>query len=60
MPNYGIIHCEVEGAIINISENLHDTGGRKVTSIQIHPDNYAGERPWKVIPRAHNIRIIQI
>jgi len=60
IPNDGIIHCEVEGATINITENLTDVRGRKQTSLQIHPDNDVGDRPWKVMPHVHNIRIIQI
>ena len=60
LPNYGIIHCEVEGAVVNISEGLHDARGRKVTSVQIHPISSAGERGWRVMPRAHNIRIIEV
>lgn len=60
MPNNGIIHCKVDGAIINITEGMLDARGRKVTGIQIHPDNYVGGRPWKVIPRVHNVRIIEV
>lgn len=60
LSQQGIIHCEVEGAVININEGLHDVRGRKVTSVQIHPDNFAGERGWKVLPRVHNVRIIEV
>ena len=55
------LHCEVEGAVINIREGLHDVAGRKVTSVEIIPDDhYAGERIWKTIPRVRNIRIVQL
>lgn len=55
------IHCEVEGAIINIREGLYDLKGRKVTSVSIVPDDrYAGEPIWKTIPHVHNIRVVQL
>lgn len=54
-------HIEVEGAVINIRQGLHDTQGRKVTSIEILPDDhYAGERIWKTYPLIRNIRIVQL
>lgn len=54
-------HLEVEGAIINIRQGLRDIKGRKVTSVEIIPDDrFAGERVWKVLPKkARNVRIIQ-
>ena len=53
-------HIEVEGAIVNIREGLHDLKGRKVTSVEIIPDDrFAGEPIWIVKPKIHNIRIIQ-
>lgn len=55
------LHCEVEGAIINIREGLHDTKGRAVTSVEIIPDDhYAGEPIWRTVPKVHNVRIIQL
>jgi len=55
------IHCEVEGAVINIREGLHDMTGRKVTSVEIIPDDhYAGERIWKTIPHVRNVRLVQL
>ena len=53
-------HVEVEGCIVNIREGLHDTRGRKVTSIEIIPDRYAGEPKWKLIPGKCNQRVIQL
>lgn len=54
-------HIEVEGCIVNIREGLHDRKGRKVTSIEILPDDhYIGERIWKQVPAYHNIRVIQL
>ena len=54
------IHCEVEGAIINIREGLHDAFGRKVTSIEMLPDEYAGEPKWQTIPQVGNVRVVQV
>lgn len=55
------IHCEVEGAVINIKEGLHSMAGEKVTHVEILPDDhYAGERMWKVTPKVYNIRIVQM
>jgi len=54
-------HLELDGCIINIRQGLYDTRGRRVTSIEIIPDDrYAGERIWKVYPPVHNIRVIQL
>jgi|WetSurSiteA1Bulk_404760.scaffolds.fasta_scaffold01527_9 hypothetical protein len=54
------LHIEAEGCIVNITENLIDIKGRRVTSIQIIPDKYAGEKPWKRIGGCANIRIIEM
>lgn len=55
------LHCEVEGAIINIREGLQDAEGRAVTSVEIIPDDhYAGERIWKTIPHVRNVRLVQL
>lgn len=55
------LHCEVEGAIINIREGLHSLSGQKVTSVEIIPDSMSvGEQMWKVSPNVRNIRIIQM
>ena len=54
-------HIEVEGCIINIREGLHDLKGRKVTSIEILPDDhYKGEPKWKLITGKHNQRVVQL
>lgn len=55
------IHCEVDGAIINIMEELHDVTGRKVTAVEIIPDDhYAGEPIWRLKPKVRSIRIVQL
>lgn len=55
------IHCEVDGAVINIREGLHSMAGEKVTAVEILPDDhYAGERMWRLTPNVHNIRIVQM
>jgi len=57
----GYIHCEVQGAIVNIREGLSDRKGRNVTSVEILPDDhYAGEPIWKTIPKIYNVRIVQL
>jgi hypothetical protein len=56
----GLIHLEVEGCIVNIHQGLKDSLGRKVTSVEIIPDDhYAGERPWK-LRGARNNRLVQL
>ena len=53
-------HIEAEGAVINIREGLSDRRGRRVTSIEILPDDhYSGERKWKVVPKVSNVRVVQ-
>ena len=53
-------HIEVEGCIVNIRTNLEDVYGRKVTSIEILPDNhYAGEKIWRLRGSINN-RVIQL
>ena len=57
----GYIHCEVQGAVINIREGLNNMAGQKVTAVEILPDDhYAGEKMWRVIPKIYNIRIVQM
>ena len=52
---------EVEGAIVNITTGLKDIQGRKVTSVEILPDDhYSGERIWKTYPHVRNVRIVQL
>lgn len=54
------IHCEVDGAVINIYEGLQNMKGQKVTAVEVLPDNhYIGEKPWRVVPKITNLRIIQ-
>lgn len=53
-------HIEVEGCIVNIRTGLHDRQGRKVTSIEIIPDDrYAGERIWKLYGTQNN-RVVEL
>ena len=54
-------HLEVEGAVINIRQGLRDTQGRKVTSVEIIPDDhYMGEKIWKTYPHVRNVRIVEL
>lgn len=52
-------HIEAEGCIVNIREGLTDRHGRKVTSIEIIPDQYAGEPRWRRYGYA-NTRVVQL
>ena len=53
-------HIEVDGCIVNIHTNLHDRLGRKVTSIEIIPDDhYMGEQIWR-LHGSRNNRVIQL
>lgn len=53
-------HIETEGCIINIRTGLTDKKGRKVTSIEIIPDDrYAGEPIWRLYGCRNN-RVVQL
>lgn len=52
-------HMEFEGCIVNVTEGLIDSHGRKVTHVEIMPDVYAGENKWKVFGNRNN-RVIQL
>jgi hypothetical protein len=51
---------ETSNALIIITDNLTDTLGRNVTSVQIIPDNYAGEPKNKRIGGCANVRVITL
>ena len=53
-------HIEVEGCIVNIREGLTDMKGRRVTSIQIIPDETYNGEIWKYIPGKYNHRIVKL
>lgn len=66
MARNGFKHIEVEGCIVNIRTGLTGAGMRRVTSIEIICDQYAGEQHWYMPdlnsdnpPRATNIRVVQ-
>lgn len=63
MGNYrkdGLRHIECQGCIVNIREGLSDRKGRKVTSIEILPDDhYKGERIWRLRGCVNN-RVVQL
>lgn len=53
-------HIETEGCIVNIRTGLEDTKGRRVTSIEILPDDhFSGERIWHLIGSINN-RVVQL
>ena len=61
-PHYKVAngyHLEMEGCIVNVRQGLRDNKNRKVTSIEIIPDDrYAGEKKW-IVDSCRNIRVIQ-
>lgn len=46
-----IIHVETELGIVNIYVGLTDAGGRKVETVEMIPNQYAGETEVLVIGR---------
>jgi len=53
-------HIETEGCIVNIRTGLTDRKDRKVTSIEILPDDhYAGEKVWRLRGCINN-RVVQL
>jgi len=52
-----LLHVEAEGCIVNIRIGLTNMDGQEVTSVEIIPDNYCGER-W-TLEGAINNRIIK-
>jgi len=53
-------HIEVEGCIVNIRTGLKDLKGRKVTSIEIIPDDrFAGEKVWR-LRGCRNNRVVEL
>jgi hypothetical protein len=55
-----VLHIETDLGIINIRTGLTDMKGRRVDSIEIIPDRYAGELKKRVIPGKYNTRIIEL
>ena len=55
------LHIEAPGCIINIHVGLVDMDGRKVTSVSIKCDQYAGEPRWLLpdfnFAEALNVRV---
>lgn len=53
-------HIEVEGCVVNIRTGLHDRLGRKVTSVEILPDDhYSGENVWRLYGSVNN-KIVEL
>lgn len=46
---YAGLHCEIDGAIVNIWVGLHDDQGHRVTRIDVRADRYAGDSHWNII-----------
>ena len=53
-----VIHIETELGIVNIYVGLCDRFGRKVESVEVIPDNFAGEPKVRLIPHKR-LRMIQ-
>ena len=56
----GLLHVETPNGIVNIRVGLHDRRGRAVDSVQIIPDDYAGENKVVVYPGRCNTRIVRL
>jgi hypothetical protein len=52
-----LLHVETDGCIVNIRVGLTDTQGRRVTSVEVIPDNYAGEE-WH-LDGTENNRVVE-
>lgn len=59
MKEQQTLHVETDNCIVNIRQNLTDKFGRNVTSVEIIPDNFAGEPKRKLIGTTNN-RIIDL
>lgn len=55
---YRTLHIETDFGIVNIRIGLTDHAGKNVTSIEVIPDNYAGE-PKITLDGASHTRLIQ-
>jgi len=54
-------HIELDGCVVNIHQGLSDRFGRRVTSIEILPDDhYMGENIWKTYPHVRNVRVVEL
>ena len=58
--NKNCLKIEADNCLIIITEKLIDTKGRPVTSIQVIPDKYVGERKNIRIGGCGNIRVISL
>lgn len=53
-------HIEVEGCIVNIRTGLQDRLGRRITSVEILPDDhFSGENIWR-LRGSYNNRVVQL
>jgi len=53
------LHIEAEGCVVNIYEGLTNRADKKVTTIEILPDDhYSGEPKWKLKGSINN-QVIQ-
>lgn len=60
VKNDDTLHVETPNGIVNIRAGLTDMRGRSVDSIQIIPDNYAGENKVVRVGGCPNVRLIRL
>jgi hypothetical protein len=59
IKNGDILHIETPNGIVTIRAGLTDRLYRKVDSVKIIPDNYAGDNKIKLVG-LHNTRLIRL
>ena len=58
--NKYVMKIECDNCLVIIHEALTDSKGRPVVSIQINPDDYAGENKNKRVGGCGNVRVITL
>lgn len=58
--NKNTIKVEASNCLVIITDNLTDRKGRNVVSIQVKPDNYAGEHKNIRVGACSNVRVITL
>lgn len=54
------VKVETSNCLIIVTDNLTDRKGRNVCSIQIKPDNYAGDNKCIRVGATSNVRVITL
>jgi hypothetical protein len=58
-PKTRLVHVETDLAIVNIYLHLTDTNGQRVESVEVIPNNYAGEPQVITDNDIRHIRIVE-